>query len=251
VDRGTFHDSPEWQSAIHHWEESTRGQRDRGDAYSPGWFDVPLRRGEAVVLRASAEAESASSGPVPPSAPESAGTAPDSGPPSKSRRSTRSRRASARARASGDGFIATLRESTRSYLARRDKGTTVIDIPGFSTGDATLIAARIVAGGFVEEARSVSTFGRFETSNAAEFSWRVSAGSRELDAPSGFRSRTVRQHGDRVLDVRSMSAAVSTCSVRSRSKHSNRHGVGTESGLVWSPAFTWMDTNHQRYPREG
>ncbi|NDD37809.1 MAG: hypothetical protein EB082_05255 [Verrucomicrobia bacterium] len=42
---------------IPHPVEATRGQEGCGDAFSPGWFELPLRRGRTVTLAASAEWE--------------------------------------------------------------------------------------------------------------------------------------------------------------------------------------------------
>jgi glycogen debranching enzyme len=266
VDHGTFHASPEWQTGIRHSDESARGLRDHGDAYSPGWFDLRLNRGDAVVLRATAEATSAT--PVPPSAPDSASPiAPDSGPPSKSRRPRRSRRGSSRARAPGDEFVATLREATRAYLVRRGSGTTVVaGYPWFlDWGRDAFIAARgLVAGDFTEEARSVlRTFGRFEVGGTLpNFLAGESPGSRESsDAPLWFALACddyVGKHGEDVLaelvdERRSLVDVLTSIATHYVSGTETGVGVDPESGLVWSPAhFTWMDTNYPAgTPREG
>ena len=47
---GAFHPAPEWSRNLHHSVESTRGMTDRGDAWSPGWFEVPLPSKESVSL---------------------------------------------------------------------------------------------------------------------------------------------------------------------------------------------------------
>ncbi|HMJ91582.1 MAG TPA: glycogen debranching enzyme N-terminal domain-containing protein, partial [Candidatus Acidoferrum sp.] len=55
VDKGRYHPLPEWCEGIPHQIEATRGQTASGDAYSPGWFEVPLERGESAALVVTAE----------------------------------------------------------------------------------------------------------------------------------------------------------------------------------------------------
>jgi hypothetical protein len=55
VDRGEYHPQPEWCENIPHPVEQTRGQVGSGDAYSPGWFDLPLELGQPVQLTVTAE----------------------------------------------------------------------------------------------------------------------------------------------------------------------------------------------------
>ena len=57
ADAGRYHHDGEWSLNLPHPIEATRGQEGCGDAYSPGWFELPLHKGEAVTLAASAEAE--------------------------------------------------------------------------------------------------------------------------------------------------------------------------------------------------
>ena len=57
ADGGRYCPEAEWSVNIPHPIEATRGQEGSGDAFSPGWFELPLRRGSAVTLAASAEAE--------------------------------------------------------------------------------------------------------------------------------------------------------------------------------------------------
>ncbi len=44
--RGEYHPQPEWCENIPHPVEQTRGQTGSGDAYSPGWFELPLAKGD-------------------------------------------------------------------------------------------------------------------------------------------------------------------------------------------------------------
>src|SRR5580704_14539867 len=56
ADSGEYHPQPEWCEGIPHPVEQTRGQVGSGDAYSPGWFEIPLAKGTNSILVATAEA---------------------------------------------------------------------------------------------------------------------------------------------------------------------------------------------------
>src|SRR5881628_1730918 len=55
ADAGEYHPQPEWCENIAHPVEQTRGQMGSGDAYSPGWFELPLPKGAGVTLTVTAE----------------------------------------------------------------------------------------------------------------------------------------------------------------------------------------------------
>jgi hypothetical protein len=57
ADAGVFHPAPEWCENIPHPVEASRGQVPEGDAFSPGWFELPLPKGATVELLVSAETE--------------------------------------------------------------------------------------------------------------------------------------------------------------------------------------------------
>ncbi|MGH7975478.1 MAG: glycogen debranching enzyme N-terminal domain-containing protein, partial [Limisphaerales bacterium] len=57
-DAGEYHPQPEWCENIPHPVEATRGQIASGDAYSPGWFEIPLPKGVHATLVATAEISS-------------------------------------------------------------------------------------------------------------------------------------------------------------------------------------------------
>ncbi len=57
ADAGRYHHEGEWSVDLPHHVEATRGMTGQGDAYSPGWFELPVRKGHAVTLAASAEAD--------------------------------------------------------------------------------------------------------------------------------------------------------------------------------------------------
>src|SRR5882724_1558854 len=55
ADAGEYHPQPEWCENIAHPVEATRGQTASGDAYSPGWFELPLPKGAGATLTLTAE----------------------------------------------------------------------------------------------------------------------------------------------------------------------------------------------------
>ena len=57
ADAGEYHPQPEWCENIPHPVEQSRGQTGSGDAYSPGWFELPLPKGANVTLVATAETD--------------------------------------------------------------------------------------------------------------------------------------------------------------------------------------------------
>ncbi len=52
---GDFHPEPEWCQGIPHPVEQSRAQVGSGDAYSPGWFEIPLVKGHRQTVVLSAE----------------------------------------------------------------------------------------------------------------------------------------------------------------------------------------------------
>ena len=62
ADAGEYHPQPEWCENIPHPVEQTRGQTGSGDAYSPGWFEMPLAKGAEATLVLTAETEEIKSG---------------------------------------------------------------------------------------------------------------------------------------------------------------------------------------------
>ena len=62
ADAGEYHPQPEWCENIPHSVEQTRGQTGSGDAYSPGWFEIPLAKGVDATLVLTAETEETKSG---------------------------------------------------------------------------------------------------------------------------------------------------------------------------------------------
>src|SRR6185295_9333751 len=54
-DAGVYHPQAEWSDDLLHAVEKSRGQVDRGDAYSPGWFELLLAKGQEVTLTVTAD----------------------------------------------------------------------------------------------------------------------------------------------------------------------------------------------------
>ena len=253
-DRGTFHDEAEWCQAIPHPVEATRGQAPTGDAWSPGWFEIPLAKGESALLSACADRDE-------PDAATLAGF-----------EHARAKALAAVQDASGipvgDAFGRALAAASDAYVVRRDRLKTVIaGYPWFlDWGRDSLICARgLLAAGRVDEVRQLLvTFGRFEqggtlpnflsgddasnrdTSDAPLWYGVVCADAAAL-AGDGLYATPVDGSGRTISDVLRGIAAGYLAGT------ANGIRVDHASGLVWSPShFTWMDTNHPAgTPRAG
>lgn len=235
ADRGTFHLEPEWCLGLPHVIEAGRGQVGAGDAWSPGWFEVPLTAGEAVKVCFSSEAEPAltSQAPLPPAA----------------------------------DFESRLRVACEAFLARRREGLTVIaGYPWFlDWGRDTLIACRgLLAGGWGEEVVHIlRTFGALEQSGTLPnaLGGEDTSNRETSDAPLWFAlacEEATALQGKACLDApcsdgRSLTQILLSLAEGHLQGCPNGVRVDLESGLVWSPPhFTWMDTNHPAgSPREG
>ena len=57
VDAGHYHAGPEWSLDLPHPVEASRGMTGSGDAWSPGWFEVPLPPGSSALLVLCADAD--------------------------------------------------------------------------------------------------------------------------------------------------------------------------------------------------
>ncbi|HZL14192.1 MAG TPA: amylo-alpha-1,6-glucosidase, partial [Verrucomicrobiae bacterium] len=266
-DAGEFHPQPEWCENIPHPVEATRGQIASGDAYSPGWFEIPLAKGASAKLVAESRA-----GILPASVGEADAML----------ALTRSRD---RLEACPT-FEARLERAAKQFVVRRDSGKTIIaGYPWFlDWGRDSLICARgLLAAGMADEVKQLLlTFAKFEkdgtlpnTIHGDDVSNRDTS-----DAPLWFALA--------VLECADTSALCSTRHVASKksgdmSPHSkfydapvdetgrtiyevltsiaenysrgtpNGIRMDSDSALIWSPShFTWMDTNFPAgTPREG
>ena len=256
ADGGEYHPQPEWCENIPHPVEQSRGHTGSGDAYSPGWFELPLPKGASVTLVATAETDAASVG-VQASACagntlklelQYAGSEP------------------------GAPFEKQLLHAAKQFVVRRDHGTTVIaGYPWFlDWGRDSLICARgLLAAGMADEVQQLLlTFAKFEkdgtlpnTIHGNDVSNRDTS-----DAPlwfalacedlavqnpkpktRNFLETPVNEFGRTIRDV------LQSIATNYISGTPNGIRMDADSALIWSPShFTWMDTNHPACtPREG
>ena len=255
TDAGRYHPEGEWSVNIPHPVEATRGQEGCGDAFSPGWFELPLPRGEAVTLAASAEVEEQFAPAV-------------------------FRFTDAESSAPPPTFADQLRRSLRAFVVRRGAGQTVIaGYPWFlDWGRDTLICARgLLAAGLRDEVKQILiTFGRFaEHGTLPNAIYGDNASNRDTsDAPlwygvvaedfaaaveaefkvQGPKSKVAEFYSTAVdASGRSIADVLRSIALGYLRGTPNGIRVDTASGLVWSPShFTWMDTNYPAgTPREG
>ncbi|HEY2330020.1 MAG TPA: amylo-alpha-1,6-glucosidase, partial [Verrucomicrobiae bacterium] len=236
ADGGEYHPQPEWCENIPHPVEQARGQTGSGDAYSPGWFELPLAKGKHMTLIATAKTEEIK---IPKRKPAD--------------------------ESSKNDFAAQLERAAKQFVVRRDDFKTVIaGYPWFlDWGRDSLICARgLLAAGLVDEVKQILlTFAKFEkdgtlpnTINGNDVSNRDTT-----DAPlwfavvcedlgdKKFYKTVVGENGRTIADV--------LASIAENYSRGTPNGIrmDADSALIWSPShFTWMDTNYPAgTPREG
>jgi glycogen debranching enzyme len=270
---GAFHPQPEWCDDIPHPVEATRGQVASGDAYSPGWFDLPLTAEGPVQVVVTAESL------LEPPQLSTFNVQPSTSPGTESDRVD---------------FGQRLRRAVPAFVVRRGDGKTVIaGYPWFlDWGRDTLICARgLLAAGMMEEVKQMLiTFGRFEkegtlpnsihgndasnrdTSDAplwyAIVCEELADGEQASGLPPAVRGSSsaapvpVRAAGQMAASPyrlavdqsgRTIADVLRSIAIGYLRGTPNGVRVDAESALVWSPShFTWMDTNHPAgTPREG
>ena len=253
-DLGLWHPAPEWCLGLPHTVEASRGMTDSGDAWSPGWFELPLDRATPVTLVATAEAGEDA---PPPEHHHLTQPFRPGGAPVWTRTGERRR----------DSFGRQLRTAARAFLARRGSGSTVIaGYPWFlDWGRDTFIAARgYLAGGQAELVKSMlKTFARFEVQGTLPNMLNGDSTSDRdtVDAPlwfalaaeeaSGILGRAVYQ--EKVDEHRTLGDVLAAIARGYLEGTPNGIRVDPETALVWSPShFTWMDTNYPAgTPRQG
>jgi predicted glycogen debranching enzyme len=241
---GEYHPQPEWCENIQHPVEQTRGQAGSGDAYSPGWFEIPLAKGADATLILTAELEEIKIG-----------------------------KRKAGNQNSENDFEAQLERAAKQFVVRRDDGRTVIaGYPWFlDWGRDSLICARgLLAAGMKDEVKQLLlTFAKFEkdgtlpntihgndvsnrdTSDAplwfAVVCEELSETKNSKLKTKNFFSTAVDKNGRTLRDV--------LASIAENYARGTPNGIrmDADSALIWSPShFTWMDTNHPAgTPREG
>jgi len=250
ADRGRYNSQPEWCENIPHPIEQTRGQVGGGDAYSPGWFELPLPKGADVTLIVTAET-----------------LAPERESMAAWRRRLLPPQASS-VFPSNDLFGQQLLRAAQAFAVRRGEGKTVIaGYPWFlDWGRDTFICARgLLAAGLVEEVKQILvTFARFEkngtlpntifgedasnrdTSDAPLWFGLVCEEVAALAGNSFYQTKVGREDatiGDTLWDI----------ALNYINGTPNGIRMDPGSALIWSPShFTWMDTNYPACtPREG
>jgi starch synthase (maltosyl-transferring) len=239
ADHGEFHPEPEWCENIPHPVEASRGQDPSGDAYSPGWFEVPLQKGANATLAVTAELDPADFFPT--SQPKPAGPK--------------------------SSFDDQLAQAAKQFVVRRDSGKTVIaGYPWFlDWGRDSLICARgLLAAGMVDQVQQLLiTFAKFEqngtlpnTIHGDDVSNRDTS-----DAPLWFAvvcaelARAVKSdfYATLVDGHRTIRDVLASIADHYSTITPNGIRMDPDSALIWSPAhFTWMDTNFPAgTPREG
>jgi predicted glycogen debranching enzyme len=238
---GKYHPEPEWCQGIPHPIEQNRGQVGWGDAYSPGWFEIPIIKGRRPTLTLSAEMVSTQFQAVTPETKDS----PEE-----------------------DSFAQQLEIAAKAFVARRHEGRTIIaGYPWFlDWGRDTFISARgMLAAGMVSEvADLLVSFGRFvENGTMPNTIHGENASNRDTsDAPLWYgvvAEEAAKIIGcelyERQVDKSGRSIADVLREIAAGYARGTPNGIRMDpaSGLIWSPAhFTWMDTNHPACtPRRG
>jgi predicted glycogen debranching enzyme len=239
ADSGEFHSQPEWCENIPHPVEASRGQVPSGDAYSPGWFEIPLQKGANATLAVTAELNPADFFPA---------SQPKPADPKSS-------------------FDEQLSQAAKQFVVRRDSGKTVIaGYPWFlDWGRDSLICARgLLAAGMVDEVRQLLlTFAKFEQNGTLPNTIHGNDVSNRdtTDAPLWFAvvcaelASAVKSdfYATPVDGRRTIRDVLASIAENYSTTTPNGIHMDPDSGLIWSPAhFTWMDTNYPAgTPREG
>jgi predicted glycogen debranching enzyme len=252
-DSGAYHPQPEWCEGIAHPVEQSRGQVPEGDAFSPGWFDLPLSHGKSVSVVLSAD--------IPPPAPETTAAS------FAARRAAGARALQQAQFPEGDQFGRQLTLASRAYVVRRGSGRTIIaGYPWFlDWGRDTLISARgLLAAGMVSEVGELLvTFGRFSSGGLMPNTIHgEDASNRDTsDAPLWYGvlcEETAQRDGniyDSIAGAKGRRIADVVAEIAAGYARGTANGIRMDpaSALIWSPPhFTWMDTNYPACtPREG
>ncbi len=276
ADSGEYHPQPEWCENIAHPVEQSRGQTASGDAYSPGWFELPLPKGARVTLVVTADPDEAF--PLTPALSprerenrrQVVGESGAAG--IFARQSSLSPLPEGEGQGEGkrteDLFAARLLQAARAFVVRRGEGKTVIaGYPWFlDWGRDSLICARgLLAAGMADEVRQLLlTFARFEKNGTLPNAlYGDNASNRDTsDAPLWFALACeefaalagTNFYQAEIGEVsRTIAGVLSNIAVSYAKGTPNGVRMDLASASIWSPAhFTWMDTNSPACtPREG
>ncbi len=255
---GQYHPQPEWCEAIPHPIEASRGHEPTGDAFSPGWFEIPLPASAESVVVVGAD----------PTDPDTAEIERALAPASRS----------PKAKAVPNPFAVRLQHGIDAFLVRRDNALSIIaGYPWFLdwSRDALISARGLLAADRIDDVRQIlQVYGRWEQQGTLPNNLRGDdASNRETsDAPLWYGvaceewAHAARPAAEPAKDAvriltqthvapRGRTLADVLGAIGSGYCRGTPAGVRVDpaSGLVWSPAhFTWMDTNHPAgTPREG
>jgi starch synthase (maltosyl-transferring) len=236
ADAGEYHPQPEWCENIPHPVEQTRGQTGSGDAYSPGWFEIPLTKGANATLVLTAELEE-------------------------------TKIAKSKSEKPADNFETQLECAAKQFVVRRDEGKTVIaGYPWFlDWGRDSLICARgLLAAGMVDEVKQLLlTFAKFEKDGTLPNTIHGNDVSNRdtTDAPLWFAvvceefAASENKFYSTMADSAQRTIRDVLTSIAENYSKGTPNGISmdSDSALIWSPShFTWMDTNYPAgTPREG
>jgi predicted glycogen debranching enzyme len=253
TDLGYYHHEAEWSQNIPHPVEQSRGQVGAGDAFSPGWFDLPLRREGAVTLFVSADLNDPSDALIEEQF---------------SMSSARNKRTADLAGfEEGDSFGRQLALAARDFVVRRGSGKTVIaGYPWFlDWGRDTMIAARglLSAGRVGDVTELLINFGRFvEHGTMPNTIHGDNASNRDTSDASLWYGvvceETAALLSENLYQLpvdnhRTITDVLREIAFGYQRGTPNGIRMDADSALIWSPShFTWMDTNHPAgTPREG
>ena len=250
---GAYFHEGEW-SRCAHYVESTRGQKGFGDAYSPGWFDLPVAPEQDLIIVLTADAQD-------PLLEDLRNFA-------ESRRVQSLEAMLPAELPEDDRFGRQLALASKAFVVRRgDHKTVIAGYPWFlDWGRDSLIAARgLLAAGMEEEVRQLLvTFGRFEKDGTMPNTIHgEDASNRDTsDAPLWYGvvvEELAERAGPEIYDAhvapggRTIADVLHDLAVGCRRGAPNGIRIDEASGLLFSPShFTWMDTNFPASsPREG
>jgi predicted glycogen debranching enzyme len=247
ADAGVYHPQPEWSVNIPHPIEQSRGQVGAGDAFSPGWFELPLTKGATLTLVVTAEPGGAKN--VSPQVARQ-----------------RSQTENDNLETAEDAFLSQLQKAVQAFVVQRGSGKTVIaGYPWFlDWGRDTFICARgLLAAGMAADVKQiVLTFARFEKEGTLPNTiFGEDASNRDTsDAPLWF-GIVCEELGQVIGPIdsvpvdgnRTIGQVLESIALHYVRGTPNRIRMDPGSALIWSPShFTWMDTNYPACtPREG
>ncbi len=273
ADAGIYHPQPEWCEGISHPVEATRGMVAQGDAFSPGWFEIPLSRGESATLILTAEqtlpseetiVETLTPKSIGIHSPQDASTFPSSQRPEASKTLLLQSD-------SEPAWVSQLQQALDGYVVRRGTGHTIIaGYPWFlDWGRDTLIVCRgFLALGRIDLVREILlTFASLEREGTLPNAlYGADDSNRESsDAPLWF-ALACEELAALLPNPKTMfydlALPDSQRTIQDVLHSIGRHyAFGTttgihmdrQTGLIYSPPhFTWMDTNYPACtPREG